>query len=337
VLGVDSPQAAGLLERAHAGFAEALGLPLEESDALAANWLWADPPAALWDSVYKNFHQTVWRRLQDEAPVLSVAAEPVAANEQPTMVVPAAAAAAATPRRRRPRNLRVWAALVAPLILVAGAYAYQQSQHGPSAPAHKAGTAAAIGMTPGYSSPVDDSQAPASDIESADEPKQDVDPLAAAAKRKKPLTPKELDALRLQELKALRKYEMEQTDKRLSKAQRDYAAGKAGELRDLARQRAEAKAQRRELARRERLQAKRERELAKRQAEKDPSSGDDNETVTIVEPGSRTQSPKQGSGGGDPGSGSGETQTEPSPSGQNQADQQCLQDADSGQYICQTP
>ena len=77
-----------------------------------------------------------------------------------------------------------------------------------------------------------------------------------------------------------------------------------------------------------------ERELAKRQREQDsaPTSGGGNETVTVVQEGD-SQTPKQDSGDGSTGSGG----TQQNSGSGSTPDQQCLQDADTGQYICQTP
>ena len=134
----------------------------------------------------------------------------------------------------------------------------------------------------------------------------------------KPLTPQQLDKLRLDELNALKKYSQQQTDIRLSQAQRDYAARKVAMLRDLALRRQQADQRARDLARRERA-------LRRRERARGGGSGGTIQ-VQIQQDGSSSQP----GGGSQP-----RPNSKSSPQNTSDAQKNCLYNPDDGTYVCQ--
>lgn len=304
LLRIDEAATAQLLERAMETFAVGAGVPSDSFVSCYADWGWADPPAELWDRIYPSFRRAL------ERPAVAQAAV-----DQPTQALPAVAPAEA--RKRRRPQLRIWAlgTAVLALLAVGGAYAYSHrgATHAPTVRETYGNAAGTAAPAVPASEPSHTSLPPASATGG--------DPVAAVqAKRHKPLTATELDALRLKELAMLRTYEKRQTDKRLTQAQRDYAASKVGALRDLARQRVAIRQRERALTKRERA-LQREQLAAERKRQK---AAQDNSTQDQP-----YQAPK-------PQSSQPQTSTTPSDGTptQQQAQQECVQDQDTGQYIC---
>jgi hypothetical protein len=296
-LGLDGEQAAKLLHRGREAFSARLGLPRTQADEAAGQWMWAAPPDTIWEELYPKFHQAVERQLRRGV------------GEQ-TLILAASsvtAPAGGRPRRRSRRRLR-WSrrprwGIVIPLVAIlvggsAGAAitltsggAGGHSENGPSYPG------AAV--------------APQSADSSAAVTGSDAKPVA---KPHKPLTPAQLDKLRLRELRMLSKYTKRQADKRLSVDQRSAAARQIDELRREAQRRLRAQSKRDQAAR-DRLA----RERAKSKAPPPPAPT----APTKTAPAPKRSAPKQESTG-----------PSGAPKNQDEADKTCLMDQDSGQYIC---
>ena len=295
VLGVDEPAADRLLTSGFDGLAAALATTAAQAHAACDDWLWAAPPQALWEAMYPKFYRAAEHRLQAPA-------------EQPTQVLPVA-----TPRRRLRLPSRRFALALAVAAVVAGtAIALPQLRGGgtPERPPTYAEVQSEATPPP--------APAPAF-VPSSPEPAEgaDEDERTASSKRRKPLTPAELDQLRRRELRMLELYTKRETDRRLSATERGFAAKQVSMLRDLARRRADADRRERELRRAERRNARRERELAR---ERRRALARDRERSS--EPrAERAPAPAP-------------APEEPAPEERNEA-QDCLYNPDDGTYICQ--
>lgn len=303
LLHVDPAAGAQLLDRAMEAFALGAGVPPDSFAACYADWGWADPPAELWERVYPSFRRAL------ERPAVAQAAA-----DQLTQVLPAAVAGPASPKRRPRVGKPALVAAVLALLAGGGAFAYTHrggAEHVPTVRETYGGAAA----TPAQPSEPTHANLPPASATGKD------DPVAAVqSKPHKPLTAAELDGLRLKEVAMLRTYEKRQADKRLSQSQRDYAARKVAALQDLARQRLEVRRHERALAKRERALAREE--LAAERRRQNGGADTQKQPATEDQP---YQAPKQQ-----------QTSTTPSDSAptQQEAQQECIEDQDSGQYIC---
>jgi hypothetical protein len=277
--------------------------PAADAAAGYEGWLWAAPPAALWEGLYPKFYRAAERAVQ--------APERGAEATQKL-------AAATRKRRRRPLSgAKFLVALLVPLLLAGGALAFTQLRESKKPTKDSGGKAEALApatpVEPGGDTG-DVAPPPADDAAAAP---------AGAPKKRKPLTPKQLDKLRRDELRALQLYSMRETDKRLTQAQRDYASEKVRLLRELADRRIAADRRERALARAERRAARKERQLEReRQA-----AQNDKQTLTVVQ--------NDGSGGSTGGSTPKKKSSGGTPQNSTEAQQQCLYNPDNGTYICQ--
>jgi hypothetical protein len=309
ILQLGHDAAADLVGRATEGFAAAAGIDAGALYDLYVEWGWADPPSELWERVYPAF-----RRAIDDAPAGVAAQTPAAA-----------------PRGGRGIRRRLVTTGTVVIAGVAAAAIMMATQGGSSNGADNTASTASLLPPPAESAPADPVALPEASGTGAN------DPVAAVqAKPHKPLNAKELDQLRLNELAALRNYESRQSDKRLSRAQRNYAASKVNALRELARQRAEVKRHAKELASRERALARaqdrirRERvrnsaKPAKQQHQADAPAADSKADTAPAQPQAKppASQPSSSSGGGGDGSAPATHQQD-----------ECVQDAGSGTYIC---
>lgn len=301
ILGVGEDAAATLQDRAQAEFAAHHGVAPEAVGDLLASWSWSAPPPALWERIYPAFRRSAERH---------------GPRDQNTTVVEAVR----PPRRWRRRMLAVATTLLAGAV-TAGVLALVQRDSAPESPDV---APSFVAESPEPVAP--DLLPPAS--QTGSEPI--VSPVdEVQSKPHKPLTPEELDKLRLEELEALRDYQRRQTDERLTQAQRDYAARKVSEFQALARERADVNAQERRLAKRERrLALAEQRADARRAAEERRRQREQQEASQ--EPSGAT-APATGP---QPGSAPTPVPADDAPPTAEEAEQQCIQDADTGAYIC---
>ena len=296
-MGLSEEFARRLLDSAWQGLAEILECSVDDAEAAYRGWLWAPPPDELWTAVYRGFYRSAEQALRDPADTVVL----------PAAEVQAAAAGPAAPsgRKRGRRRFGFLVMLALPLLTVAGALAY------PNLRRDAAQSPASAAAGPGHVTTTDEPAAPPA-LPSTD----GTDKVQALLDHPhKPLTPQQLDKLRLDELKALRAYSKQQADRTLSNAQREYAARKIGLLRDLAIRRERADRREKELKRQERIQRRRERALAKREAERGRVQVEVQQEST---PPSGDSAPEQSQ-----------------PKNQQDAQQNCLYNADDGTYICQ--
>ena len=302
VLGLTPEAADGVLVHAYESLAAALSVSPDDARAAYEGWLVAEPPAELWERVYPRFYMQLEKDLRGSVRVSPGAA--VAAKMSARRV---------RLRGRLPRRLpRLRTALVVAALGLAGLGALQYTGAGGGGDSDFA--ALAEGEIPG----VDEAS-------TEDVARSDGDPYD-------PLTPKELDKLRLEELRDLRAQgEHEQA--------RELATRRKRALAEAARTRRERKLEQKRTVL-ERKRAERERKLAERQ----------NRAATRREEASRNAPPPTsgGSGGGgqdgddelhvtieehrsddgrnDDGGGNGPSR--------NEADDNCLYNEDSGTYMC---
>jgi hypothetical protein len=302
-----------LVESSYEKLAAARADTLAETYAAYEQWLWAAPPSALWEGLYPKFYRAAERALQP----------PVEADAELTQKLP---------RQRRPKRrrrglsgMKFALALLLPALVVGGALAWGRMHEDTSPSTHAPSTAHA---SPAQTDFADTGDGSGSDMLPAVTPGSDSGDATAAApasKKRKPLTARELDQLRRNELRALELYSRRETDRRLTQAQREYASTKVGLLRELAQRRIEADRRERALARAERRAARRERELARRQEE----AGKNGQTMRLVT--------DDGSPDTTDNANSKDTSPPPSdgaPKDSTEAQQECLYDSDSGTYIC---
>ena len=310
-LALDPAVAQRLSAGAFEKLATARNSNVDEAREAYAEWLWAAPPTALWEGLYVKFYRQAEQALH----------EPEATAAELTQKLPATPPPAQ--RRRSLSGPKFALALLLPALVVAGAFALQSvrgSQKPASHVADKAATASAF-------QPADDSGAVPSDpsalLPDATSGDSSTAP-AATPKKRKPLTAEQLDKLRRNELRALTIYSKREEDRRLTKAQRDYAAQKIGLLRDLAERRLAADRRERALARAERRAARKERQLERERRAAAKNKG----TLNLV----------QDDGSGDSGGTNTTPKQQPSsgpPQNSQQAQQECLYNPDDGTYICQ--
>ncbi|MFL5894634.1 MAG: hypothetical protein ACJ76Z_05910 [Thermoleophilaceae bacterium] len=311
LVGMDPPEGAALLgaddgearlEEAWAKLAAARGETQDEATAGYERWLWAAPPTALWDGIYQKFYRAAERALAEPDGDLA-ATQKLPAQPRPKRA------------RRSLSGAKFALALLIPAALTAGAFALPQMRH--HARHHKPTTLAGAGaLAPAPPPATGDDLAPA--------PAPPASPTATSGghKKKKPLTARQLDQLRQNELRALELYSKREEDRRLTKAQRDYAAQKVALLRDLAERRIAAAKRERELARAQRRTARKEAQLERERRQ----AAQQKHTLKVQETDGSSSPPsgppqKQSSG--------------EAPTDSSQAQQQCLYDADNGTYICQ--
>ena len=303
VLGIPAEQATKLLHRGREGLAERLGVSRAAADRATGDWMWAAPPNEIWEATYAEFHRAVERELRDQ-------------SVEATIVRPAADAGGSSSRRtarspRRPRRKRDWLAplrwlrrrswsVVVPLVALLAI----------------GGVAAAMQLTGGSTDPQDD--VPASSVSGA-VPTPEPSESATGDKSPKPrrLTPELLDKLRLRELKLLNKYAKRQTDLSLPARQRRAAARRVAELRREAQLRLRAE-RRREAA----IRQQQEREARQRARTQAPPPPTRETSPTPPRETERRSTPT-------------ETPSGSPPQSQEEAESTCLQDQDTGQYICQ--
>lgn len=280
----------GILDRARAD---------GPSDEERAGWLWAHPPDELWEHTYHRFHEETERDLS--RPTVVMAAEPARA-----------------PRRRRRR----WPLMLA-LLVAAGAGALYGTGvglggGGGGSASHPRGDQAAAASAPAAAAPAP----PPPTGDQATTPVVAPNPKAGApVKPAKPLTPKELDALRMRELAQVKRYAERQADDSLSARQRQAAAREVAHFQRIAQKRLEAAARREAKLRSElaRERAARRREAAARRAAEREA---DAKAETHKPPPQPTPKPAAKSA---------PPPAQTTPQGD---DASCLYNADDGTYIC---
>jgi hypothetical protein len=304
-LGLPGDQAAKLVHRCRDAFATATGLSRIQADEAARDWMWAAPPNDVWEELYQRFHRTVERQLR-QGPAdhtLVLRAESASAPAQATR---------AAKRRLRRTGRRRWRLLVrrpgwrlalVALVVLAGAGAGAAQLV-----AGKTGSGTGAGQGSSAPAPLWGDPAPSQAATSGPQ----VSP-------HKPLTAALLDKLRLRELSQLRAYGKRQADTSLPARQRQAASQRIAALERAARDRILAQ-QRRDAALRD-LQA---RQRAQRRAAPPPppaSTPTPRSPSTSTPP--RTQRPQPQP-----------PATHQPPGNRHQADQTCLMDQNTGQYIC---
>jgi hypothetical protein len=302
-LGLPRDQAAKLLHRGREALGAALGLPRPQADESARDWMWAAPPAQIWEELYQRFHVTVERQLRRGS------AEHTLVLKADAGTVPAEAGRRAGRRLRRAvrvsgrprwaRRLRWNVALpLAAILLAAGAVAATQLP-GFGQGADPAGTE----QYPAAPVPGD----PASTQSATGDP---------AVKPHKPLTAALLDKLRLRELRQLREYSKRQADSSLPARQRRSAARRIAAIERAAQQRLRAQ-RKREAALADREARQRARDQAS--APPPPPSAERPRSQRPTRP----ETPER----------DGSTPAGP-PRNREEADKTCLLNEESGQYIC---
>lgn len=306
-MGLPREQAAQLLERAEEQFATALGVKPADARAWRSAWPWAEPPPELWQSLYPK----LYRALEQEA-----GGDDRGAGRKRSRGV-------ARPGRSR-RRLAV--ALVA--LLAAGAAAFfllrSDGEEGPAGDA-LVSDQGALGAAPSVEAPGGGEGSEAEGDSSYDA-----------------LTPEELDQLRLDELRDLRRYSRREQNRTLTPAERRQASREARELSALAGRRLrEARQRERAAARRERQAARQGREGAKRPVGKAPAPATlpdrDRDRGGGGEKRDKNEKQKQksdGKSGGIPGGGDGGGGGGGAPKNEAEAQQECLYNEDTGTYIC---
>jgi hypothetical protein len=299
-LGLDGDRAAKLLHRAREGFAARLGVPRPQADEAARSWLWAAPPEEIWQALYPQFHRAVERALRrgplDHTLVLGPADGPAKSPAPPGRRRRGGGRVRRPRWGRRPRWTLILSTIgVLSLGGIAGVRVMGANSH---TSRDGSGSEVKTLASPPGSAPDALATPPTG---------------ASSVKTHKPLTPAELDKLRLRELNQLNDYTRSQADRRLSTAKRQAAARGIDSLQRAADRRLQA-----ELKREQVLRDQLARERAKRNAPPPPSA-----PRPTTKPVPRTQTPKRQT-------------TSPSNPPRNKADanQSCLLDQDSGQYIC---
>jgi len=305
-LGVGGDQAAKLLHRGREGFAARLGLPRTQADVAARDWMWAAPPQAIWEDLYSRFHQAVERQLRRGASqqTLVLTADEAAAVAAPPAARPRkrrlrfGGRSPGSRRRRRRRGLVLLAVAALGLGgLAAAAWLVVFKPHGNA-----------------RSSPLQAPEAPPSG-DSAPPPTASATGGDPAVTPHKPLTPAQLDKLRLNELRQLNVYNRRQADRRLSAPQRAAAAHGIAGLQQIADQRLKAA-----LMREQQLRQALARERARHsrpQSTPQPAPRQGQPAPSKPKPQGTTTTPSG------------------TPQNKRQADQTCLFNQDTGTYVCQ--
>jgi len=285
-LGIDEQAVAALHERALAGLAAALRRVEPAADEASARerlagWLWAEPPVELWEELYPRFYAAEQERRRasggDRRPARTrrgrLAALPGGGGAGRGHRSPLAARLRVS--RRRLVNTAALGLVVALSIAMAS-----------DAGDLRASATQAIGLGGGDAAPAEVVPASLAPPRRAapSSPTAPSAPVAGGGERARtdaPLTPAELDRLRLQELRDLRRLGERQADRRLSAAQRAAAGADRRELiarirRRLAAAEARARALTRELGRERaaRRRAERGRDRAAAERERERRAGD---------------------------------------------------------------
>lgn len=300
-LDLEPDSASKLLHRAREGFAARLGLPRAEADQACRDWMWAVPPNAIWEELYPRFHQGTERHLRKGIGETTLVLGPDAQGAPTPARRPRSQRRRRLPWRidRRSRSRRATILVGAAVLALAGVAVARLGTHGGTG-GHRASSSQ--GPTLPASTATGNESGPASSV-----------PGAGPIQPHKPLTPAELDKLRLRELRQLNRFTKRQANNRLSPAQRNDAARGIAGLQHAADHRLNAELRREQVLR---DQLARERAKANAPPPPPPPSA----------PRRRTSKPSTSS-----------TQTTPSttaPSGGRHSNETCLLDQDTGQYIC---
>lgn len=301
-LGVPAAQAGQLLDRGRDAFATALGVSRPQADEAARDWMWAAPPNEVWEELYSHFHTAVERQLRRGSAEQTLVLKPDSATAPP-------AASRAAKRRlkrasstmRRPRWARRphWSVVLpAAFLLLALAVGAATQLGGSSDSGGSQPASDQSGTAPGSADPLPSGPATGEDD---------------AVKPHKPLTAALLDKLRLRELRQLRDYGRRQADTSLPARQRRAASRRITALERAARARLLAQ-QRREAA----LRDRQARQNARTQAPPPPPTSPRRTTPAAPTTPPRTQTPAPGA----------------PPADRDDAEQKCLRDESTGQYIC---
>lgn len=270
-------------EDAQSRMAAALKVDRPEAQALASDWPWAQPPPELWQSTYAKAYRALETGVARPGANGAAPAVIVSRDDRQPPPVPLAG-------RRRSWLMR--GALVAGVLLpaaIAGAVVF-------------GGGDSTSASSLGLGAPTDGS-APAVAGEDGE---------SSGESSYQSLTPQELDKLRLNELRALRKYSQEQQNKGLSLNKRRRAADRAALLAERARNRLRA-----ERAARERRAAAKRRADARRRADTSPRRRPSPSSPPPSQP--RDTTPSQ-----------------PAPRKDTSSKEDCLYDENKGSYICPT-
>jgi DNA-directed RNA polymerase specialized sigma24 family protein len=308
-LNLDVDQAGKLLHRGREAFGARLGLPRPQADEAARNWMWAAPPAAIWEELYPRFHRATERDLRRGAGEQTLVLGPTEASRAP-------AGAHAKRRRRvrarglRPRSNRLrWSprprwALILPTIIVltGGGIAADRMLRGGSKGGQIGSGGSGAGPSVGPAAP--GTETPVPPTGASGQP---------AVPPHKPLTAAELDKLRLRELDQLNAYTRRQANKDLPPAQRNAAAQGIANLQREADRRLRA-----ELKREQALRDQLARERARAKAPPPPPPPPGSQRT----PAPQRQAPRR------------HNTTPSGPHKRGQVEQTCLLDQDTGQYIC---
>jgi DNA-directed RNA polymerase specialized sigma24 family protein len=314
VLELTEEAAASVLTRAYESLAAALSISTDDARAAYEGWLLAEPPAELWERIYPRFYAALEKSARSETGARMGAAT------RTRRVADGAVAKASARRERRaarraarePKQRRLIRPRTVLVVALLGAAAFGALQYTGGSDSGDEFAALADGEIPG----VDEGNA--EDVARADGDPYD------------PLTPRELDKLRMEELQDLRAQGEEEQARELSQRHRTARREQAAARRERARERKRIIAARKQ-AERERRQARKAYEEQLERQERDGrrnqnSGGSDQGSgelgVTIEEYRS-----EGGSGsGGDSGGSGGRTQEE--------LEDECLWDEDSGSYRC---
>lgn len=253
VIGVLPDAAAQLLERARASLAAATGRSLEETQAACRAWPLASPPDALWENVYAGFYRGLERELRAvpatvvggyaaPPPAQSAAAERPATQAQRGRPWWRLRGTGRRPRRGARRHSRRVVATLTPLVAVGGGLALSHTTpHALAVRLGLTGGSHSIRATGGRpAAPGPGGSATGQPAVSTTPAAGSVPPLpgpVSQALPRKPLTPQELDRLRLNELSSLKRYASQQQNPNLSPAQRRQAAQQVAQIEALAQQR----------------------------------------------------------------------------------------------------
>jgi hypothetical protein len=241
-LDLPAERAGELRARAQQSFAQALGTTVTEAKAMCGRWPWAQPPPEIWEPLYTQAYRALERGLMTNGnggpvatastksqetslplPVVRRSWRQVAATAARTIFVERSLASLFDGRPPWTKRAALAAAICLPAAIAAmvifGGGGKQPPAFNPNGTGTPAGSAAAGGEKGGY----------------------------------KELTPRELDKLRLNELKQLKQYSQQQQNRSLSFDQRRSASERAARLAETARRRlaaARAEARRRAALRR---------------------------------------------------------------------------------------
>lgn len=289
VLGIEPAMEADLRRRGYEELAALLDMSADEAEEACADVEWAPPPEDLWAALYPEIHSAVTRNAR--------AAE--AAPDQPE------------PQRRKRRFPipRVAIAAVGLLAAAGVAWAASGGDESGAPPATSSGGYAGLSTGAGRS------------------PQPDA-PADAPSPARAPLSPKELDQLRKQEIENLKRYMRQKDDKRLPPRQRRHAAQKVSDLVKLAQARQRA-AEGRELAIRRALAREREARMRER-AQREEAEEREQRASANEQPSPRpddrgaTQEPARRD----------EPERPDDARTRDEAEAECLYNADTGSYIC---